>query len=211
MMRQRTIPDGVNAISRLDLSNVKRKIMEPAPEGKGWTQAQTDEAEKWYRRYLELCLRFPNFPVVPNYPIDSMWHQHILDTRQYAIDCQAIFGEFLHHYPYFGLNGDADVRDGAFDQTNEMYAKLFGEDCKDMATFKKPKMANCGEGGGTSGDGSSCKSDHRDVKGADCFEVLGQEALSSSKGVSCNHGGSGTGCGQGCGRGRESVDFRTLV
>ena len=100
------------AIVALDLSNVKMKLMEPVPEGQGWTLAQADEAEKWYKRFLQLCLIHHDLPVVPNHQIDTIWHQHILDTRGYGEDCRVIFGHFLHHYPYYGLKGDAAERDG---------------------------------------------------------------------------------------------------
>jgi hypothetical protein len=182
---------GLAAIAALDLTNVCRKIREPEPEGKGWTVEQTAQAELWYKRYLELCLRYPDVPVVPNYPIDMIWHQHILDTWAYGKDCDAIFGEMLHHYPYFGLNGDADVRDNSFDVTNELYRKHFGEDCMRMKFFGSSVPEDCTLAMNC-GDGSGCRSGD-DI--AECSDRL------FSKGVNCNSGGSGTGCGQGCSRG----------
>ena len=184
------IAHGLQAISALDLSQIKRKIMEPCPEGKGWTEQTADEAEKWYRRFLEVCLRFPQFPAVPNRLIDDFWHQHILDTQAYAADCQEIFGEFMHHYPYFGLNGDASERDSAFEQTDNIYKDLFGESC--IATFEdKPNNCmspNCvGAGCNHKGSGTGC----------------GQRRSLRALGAGCGHKGSGTGCGQG-GRGGRS-------
>ena len=38
-----------------------------------------------------------------------MWHRHILDTRAYASDCERIFRNFMHYFPYFGLRGEADA------------------------------------------------------------------------------------------------------
>jgi len=149
----RCLATGLAAIQQLDLSQVKRKIMEPSPEGKGWDQETADRAELWYRRYLEVCLRHPEFPAVPNRHIDDFWHQHILDTRAYAADCQNIFGEFLHHYPYFGLNGDAAERDGAFDQTDAIYISLFGESC--VAADQVAGQA-VGAGCNHSGSGTGC-------------------------------------------------------
>jgi hypothetical protein len=186
---------GLAAIKALDLTHVCRKIQEPQPEGKGWTINQTIEAEKWYRRYLELCLRHPNFPVVPNYPIDSMWHQHILDTRAYAEDCKAIFGEMLHHYPYFGLNGDADQRDDAFGETNTLYMKYFGHSCAEMQEFHQ----NIGAKDSTCySEPSECVRTHNE---------LDEVGVGASMGMNCNSGGSGTGCGQGCSRGGSPINF----
>lgn len=204
-------------LGELDLTNIGRKLMEPAPEGKGWTAEQVTNAELWYRRYLELCLRYPSFPVVPNYPIDTFWHQHILDTRAYIADCNNVFGEYLHHYPYFGLNGDADVRDDSFDQTNVMYREHFGADCKSMDGFTKPKVASCDHGTGGGGVCASAQTSTECVEvnqGVACqgcepsrsllapAELVGTGA---SQGMNCNSGGSGTGCGQGCGGGSKRV------
>jgi len=173
---------GLAAIYGLDLTRIRRKLQEPAPEGKGWDEKTALEAEKWYRRFLEVCLRNPKFPVVPNPIIDAFWHQHILDTRAYERDCNAIFGAFMHHYPYFGLNGDAAERDRAFARTNGMYRTLFGEDCTSMA----------------SGCNTPCEG-----------EVTGH-GIKTVTASGCNHSGSGTGCGQG-GRGHRGLPHERFV
>lgn len=134
-----------SGIQEVNLENVKRKLMLDFPEGCGWTQKQADEAEKWYKRYLYLILLNPEFPYVPNKPIDSFWHQHILDTRQYSKDCDYLFNRFLHHYPYFGMNGDAKDRDDAFKATNQEYIKHFGEDCTSMNFHDEGKEKKFGD------------------------------------------------------------------
>src|SRR5882672_506696 len=78
----------LKSVDDINLVNIQSKLMQPEPEGKGWTFEQVCEAEKWYRRFLTICQKFPTFPVVPNYVIDQFWHTHILDTRAYARDCQ---------------------------------------------------------------------------------------------------------------------------
>lgn len=194
MRNRKTVAESLQALSQLDLNNVKRKLKEPAPEGKGWSDEQVNEAEKWYRRFLELIARFPNLNTVPNYVIDMFWHQHILDTRAYAQDCESIFGIFIHHYPYFGLNGDADKRDNCFEQTDDAYLLLFGESCKELPSFM---------------DAAECCTENpkRIAKGEDC-NMSACRADDGAiprplivKGAGCNGGGSGTGCGQGCSRG----------
>jgi hypothetical protein len=178
---RKSILAGLVALRALDLTQVRRKLQEPAPEGKGWDDKTAEEAEMWYRRFLEVCVRNPEFPVVPNGVIDTFWHQHILDTRAYAQDCDMVFGEFVHHYPYFGLNGDAQQRDDAFVETNKLYHSLFGEDCTTIGS----NPTDCDPGGG-----SSCVN-----------------AVASG----CGHSGSGTGCGQGGRGGRTREPEKTLV
>lgn len=139
-----TTANRLQALAKIDLANVRRKLMEPAPEGKGWTEEQALGAEKWYRRFLHIIIAHPDGQHVPNYTIDTFWHQHILDTRAYAKDCNDVFGHFLHHYPYFGLNGDAKERDDCFVQTNELYMKEFGEDCTGKVKSNSECMSACG-------------------------------------------------------------------
>ncbi|TSC72184.1 MAG: hypothetical protein G01um101438_687 [Parcubacteria group bacterium Gr01-1014_38] len=140
-------------LAGLDFSLVKRKLMLPEPEGKNWSQEQADEAEEWYRRFLHVIIKYPDAcQHVPNGPIDAFWHQHILDTEAYARDCEYVLGSFLHHYPYFGLNGDAAERDEAFDITNRLYRQEFGEDCTQMRRHRREMSAQgftCNSGGGT--------------------------------------------------------------
>ena len=84
-------------VAELDLEMIKMKLREPE-EGENWTFEQCDSAEIEYKRYLNLCLKFGK-GIVPNQIIDKFWHFHILDTRAYHKDCEAIFGHYLHHFP----------------------------------------------------------------------------------------------------------------
>ena len=59
-----------------------------------------------------------------------MWHYHILDTSKYMSDCQNIFGNYLHHFPYLGMRGEKDR--GAliecFEETKKVYQQHFGSE-----------------------------------------------------------------------------------
>lgn len=115
-------------IESLDLECIKVKLMDPE-EGKGWSLEQADHAEKWYKRYLFFCAKYDDLPLVPLGDIDHFWHQHILDTRKYAADCEHVFGFFLHHFPYFGMRGDDDAAalDSAGDQTLALFQEEYSE------------------------------------------------------------------------------------
>lgn len=114
-------------IEALDLSMIKRKLQD-VEEGLGWTAEECDEVEVEYKRYLALKRAYPDREIVPNQPVDKFWHYHILDTMKYAEDCQSLFGYFLHHYPYFGMNGPEDEQAllDAFDETTALYEAHFG-------------------------------------------------------------------------------------
>jgi hypothetical protein len=115
-------------IAALDLEMVKMKLQDEE-EGMGWTAEQCDSAEIEYKRYWNLCMAFGK-GMVPNKVMDYMWHYHILDTRAYHKDSEAIFGGYMHHYPYFGMRGEQDAEDlkNSFYKTKELYQELFGED-----------------------------------------------------------------------------------
>lgn len=71
-----------------------------------------------YQRFLVLRVLYPDKRIRPTTGTDALWHAHILDTRRYHADCQAIFGEYLHH--------DPSVADGDQDAAMwEMYRKTF--------------------------------------------------------------------------------------
>jgi hypothetical protein len=116
-------------IEALDFTMIKRKLQDEE-EGLGWAPEQCDAVEVDYRRFLALQRAYPDQEIVPNRLVDTFWHQHILDTAKYNKDCQAIFGSFLHHYPYFGMNGEEDYAAlcSAFEETRSLWEVYFGED-----------------------------------------------------------------------------------
>lgn len=139
----------LEVIEELNLSRIRGKLMLPIPEGKGWTLEQTDNAEKLYKRFLTLCIKYPQARLVPSKFIDEFWHMHILDTKKYAEDCQEMFGEFMHHYPYSGVINEEDSEiktkddlDECFKQTSELYFIEFGES---YLTKQNTEMAMAGD------------------------------------------------------------------
>lgn len=116
------------AIAALDLEPVKVKLMHQE-SGEGWSLDQVNAVEFEYRRFLYLMKRFPNEAAAPLQDVDTFWHYHILDTMKYAADCEAVFGYFLHHFPYIGLRGEDDLAAHARvgERMKELYEDTFGE------------------------------------------------------------------------------------
>ncbi|UVW29785.1 glycine-rich domain-containing protein-like [Massilia sp. H6] len=115
------------AFEALDLAPIKMKLMH-VESGEGWSALRADAAEVEYRRFLFLMKKFPDAQVSPTVDVDTFWHYHILDTMKYAVDCEAMFGYFLHHYPYVGIGADADAGDQARagERMREIYEAQFG-------------------------------------------------------------------------------------
>lgn len=128
-LEDRAMNEDFAPIAALDLEPIKVKLMDE-DSGPGWSLEQANAAEQEYRRFLYLMKTHPQEPAIPLRDVDQFWHFHILDTMKYAADCQAVFGYFLHHFPYAGMRGKADRE--AYDQlvarTKALYAAAFHED-----------------------------------------------------------------------------------
>jgi hypothetical protein len=126
----------------LDLSNVRMKLAD-SEEGPGFGAEYIDLMEREYRKFLALQLAYPDADIVPCKIVDEMWHRHILDTAAYREDCEAFFGEFLDHFPYFGMRGadDAQALLDAYAETLDRYREAFGEPPAD--TWVSSDAAKC--------------------------------------------------------------------
>lgn len=127
-----TVTTGQNlsghVIDNLDLEPIVYKLMHPEPGQTVMALASADQMVSDYRCFLKLCAWYPGEPIVPTKDIDEVWHSHILDTGKYAADSDAVFGHFVHHFPYFGLRGPADEANwqAAYARTRELFQHHFG-------------------------------------------------------------------------------------
>lgn len=94
-----------------------------------WTRERADKAVQNYKRYMAVTKALGGLQLVPNGDIDEIWHMHILDTHAYMADCDALFGEYLHHYPYFGMLGKENRKQWLEVQnvSSKLWTQLFGE------------------------------------------------------------------------------------
>lgn len=139
----------VQLINELDLEPIAYKLVHPEPGETGMTIGEADEAVSLYRMSLKIIALHPGKSIVPTKLIDEVWHTHMLDTRKYAEDCEAIFGRFLHHFPYLGLRGEEDIQkwQAAFSETRSFFLDHFGVELP-------ANVMECG--GGCTDGGSSC-------------------------------------------------------
>lgn len=114
------------SVASLNFEKLKWKLTKSAEST--WSDDLCDFAEAEYRKLLSLKKWYPKLSFVPSKLVDKFWHEHILDTQSYLDDCNAVFGYFIHHYPYFGIYGDADQNNlqVAFNETVALYEQHFG-------------------------------------------------------------------------------------
>ena len=115
-------------INELNLEAIIVKAID-SDEGLGWNFPHACRVAEEYRRFLTLCLKYPDEAIVPSNVVDDFWHLHILDTQKYAADCEHYLGYFLHHFPYFGMRGEKDANNlrQSWENTKTLYTFVFGE------------------------------------------------------------------------------------
>lgn len=121
------IKTGISSIDELNLERLVAKAIYPLT-GLNWSLQEALEISDLYRVFLFLCFQYPEKTIVPPRDVDEFWHLHILDTRNYKIDCEKIFGSFLHHFPYSGLDRSSEIEKlefNAIQDTLELVKKHF--------------------------------------------------------------------------------------
>ncbi len=126
-----TVLDSIQAkqyLEQLDLTFIVNKLCSDLYELPRWPASLAAQAVQLYKDFLWLHSMFPKEEIVPTRDIDECWHLHILNTKRYAKDCEALFGGFFHHQP-------ADLEDAdslaalvpLFKNTQTLYEKEFAK------------------------------------------------------------------------------------
>ena len=124
---KKILEDALTEVNSWDFSLTIEKLQEKSYAG--WSLERILNAEKGYKQYLAMTKALGGKQLVPNGDIDRFWHEHILDTRRYAKDCNSFFGYFLHHYPFFGMRGEVDNTNwiNTAKSSNNLWFSTFGE------------------------------------------------------------------------------------
>ena len=119
-------------INSIDFSMIIDKIVRT----KGWKKRRVLQICELYRHFLFLKKKYgmDDAALPPSEEIDEFWHNHILDTKKYRHDCEQIFGFYLDHYPYLGMDGKTNWNDlrRFFETTQELHFKEFGSYIPDV-------------------------------------------------------------------------------
>ena len=118
------INEAMALVNSLDLKQMDDKLV----NFYGWAEEEVSLMNDYYKKWLAIHVAYPELAVAPSVKLDEYWHMHILDTKKYMEDCQLVFGHYLHHYPYFGLEGDKENLDSGFETTRKLFQHHFNHD-----------------------------------------------------------------------------------
>jgi hypothetical protein len=107
------------SVLALELGFVEKRLAEK------WSWLEAKEAVRRYKRFLLLIRRYPKETLAPAPDMDEAWHAHILFTREYMRDCEAVFGFYLHHSPV--REGEGKRMKKAQSTASSLFMKEFGE------------------------------------------------------------------------------------
>lgn len=119
-----TLEEAKAYIYSIDFSRIINKMV----QHQGWLRSDAEKVCEMYRNFMFLRKKYgKTHQLPPSEDMDEFWHVHILDTKKYRKDCDAIYGEYIDHYPYFGIDEVTDFEDlgQAFVTMQELYAKEF--------------------------------------------------------------------------------------
>lgn len=108
-------------------------VMERTAKTHNLSPHGAEVAESLYRQYLTIRRRYPDETLVPPEIVDWVWHHHILDTRNYHRDCDALFGGYLHHTPSGSQEKRERSDEDAWRKTRSMFVEEFGVDLAILA------------------------------------------------------------------------------
>ena len=83
-------------VNEIHFTKIKNKLLKKRASLK-WSKQNVDEALELYQMFLFLCWKYPSKKIVPTFEINVVWHEHILQTKKYILDCEKVFGQYLHH------------------------------------------------------------------------------------------------------------------
>jgi hypothetical protein len=92
----------------------------------GWDEDFANLAILEYRKFMLLCNLYPQ-AMTPSVHVDTVWHLHLLYTRNYHSFCVEALGcNYLHHEPSKGGPVEDQIFTDFYAATLKMYSEVFG-------------------------------------------------------------------------------------
>lgn len=84
-----------NGNATWDFAGVKKFLH----DREGVSHEDLDCLEREYLRYMEIVVENKGMKLPVSPPVDQFWHTHILFSRDYLAFSNALYGDYIHHYP----------------------------------------------------------------------------------------------------------------
>lgn len=82
-------------IQKQDIDFVKQQLKKK----ENWSDERINNAIKRYQQFLYLTTQ-ETLSICPTKDVDTVWHCHILNTKEYYDFCFNLFGKIIHHKPF---------------------------------------------------------------------------------------------------------------
>ena len=141
MEQMRKFNTSAGKVKALDMAAVVAVLV----QRDGYSPTKAAELAEEYRKYLALV--GAGLQPVPSKKVDDAWHAHMLNTKKYAADTQALFGHFLHHEPanlllnQEGMQEQKSSMDNMFASTKMQICDFYGRVNEDA--WAKEDVALC--------------------------------------------------------------------
>jgi hypothetical protein len=99
-----------------------------------WSRHFTQRAIMEYKKFMYLAAT-SDMMVSPSAVVDTVWHQHLIFTQSYRDFCN-VLGKEIQHVPSTHNREDFAKFMSAKERTNNLYAKVFGEQPKDIWDYE---------------------------------------------------------------------------
>ncbi len=119
-----SLADARAYIEQLNLDYIVETMCSASYPLPKWTLSDAEHGCRLYKNFLILQKIHISEHLVPTREIDECWHNHILHTKQYIIDCMHIFGRYLHHTPASPRDNPKDLI-SQYQKTKDYYFNEF--------------------------------------------------------------------------------------
>jgi hypothetical protein len=128
-------------LNSLDFGSLAYKLMNPE-NSTGMSLEMATDAIKKYKGFLFLIHKSKGQKISPSAYIDHVWHTAVLDTEMYYVQCGVLFGEYIHHFPFFGQRDEQDKMEleMTFENTTKMASSYLSWDFDDWCGTKPGKF-----------------------------------------------------------------------
>lgn len=119
-----SLNDARTYIEQLNLDYIVETMCSVSYPLPRWNLSDAEHCRLLYKNFILLQKIHITEQLVPTREIDEFWHNHILYTQQYTIDCKHIFGRYLHHAPASPGDNPKDLIN-QYQKTKDYYFQEF--------------------------------------------------------------------------------------